>query len=145
MKRMTYRLIVAIFAFGLGLACVGLFRALTPSREEVSLAGELMTQPDLYREFMLRGELSRLRGLLDQYAAEHAVGLRPATYPRSLDDLVREGYLPELPLDPITGERDWQAEQVVCLSSGRAQPMVVIDVHSKSSAISSEGTPYNQW
>ena len=64
-----------------------------------------MKWPDLYREVMLRAELSRLRGLLDQYAAEHAGGLRPDGYPRSLDDLVREGYLPEIPVDPITGGR----------------------------------------
>ena len=145
MKRMTYCLIVAVLTFSFGWACTGLFRALILSREEVSLATELMPQPDLYREALLRAELSRLRGLLDQYAAEHAVGLRPATPPRSLDDLVREGYLPELPVDPVTGRRDWQAEEMGCPSSGRWYSWGVVDVHSKSSAVSSEGTRYSEW
>jgi hypothetical protein len=94
----------------LSAAAADLFRALTPSPEEISLSDELTPQSDLYREAMLRSELSRLRGLLDQYAARHAGGRRPSSYPQSLDDLVREGYLPELPVDPMTGERDWQPE-----------------------------------
>ena len=145
MKRMTYRLVVAVMAFGLGLACADLVSALTPSHEGVSLTEGLTPQHDLYREAVLRGELSRLRGLIDRYAAEHAGGLRPATYPRSLDDLVREGYLAELPVDPMTGERDWQPEGIVCLSSGRGNYLAVLGVRSKSSAVSSEGTRYNEW
>jgi hypothetical protein len=145
MKRKMYCLVAGLVAFGLGMTCADLFRALTPSPEEVSLSSELMPQPDFYREAMLRGELSRLRGLIDQYAAEHAGGLRPATYPRSLDDLVREGYLSELPVDPMTGERDWQSEGPMCLSSGGAHYIAIFDVHSKSSAVSSEGTRYSEW
>jgi general secretion pathway protein G len=144
-RRMTSCLVAGLVAFGLGLACADLFRALTPSPEEISLSDELTPQPDLYREAMLRGELSRLRGLLDQYAAGHAGGLRPSSYPRSLDDLVREGYLPELPVDPMTGERDWQPEGPACLSSGGAYYLAIFSVHSKSSAIASDGTRYSEW
>src|SRR5215204_3630609 len=131
MKRMTYCLVAGLVAFGLGVGCADLFRALTPSPEEISLSDELMPQPDLYREAMLRGELFRLRGLLDQYAAEHAGGLRPTSYPRSLDDLVLEGYLPELPVDPMTGERDWQPEGPMCLSAGGAHYFEISGVRSK--------------
>ena len=145
MKRMTYHMIVAVLTFSFGLACVGPLRVLTSTREEVSLGDELMPQPDLYREVTLRAELSRLRRLLDQYAAEHAGGLRPPTPPRSLHDLVREGYLPEIPADPITGRREWQSEEMGCPSSGRWHSWGIIDIRSKSSAVSSEGTRYNEW
>src|SRR5438309_10324685 len=54
------------------------------------------------RETVLRDDLFQLRKVLDQYAADKG------KLPQSPDDLVKAGYLREIPVDPITGERDWQ-------------------------------------
>src|SRR5207237_7197842 len=53
------------------------------------------------REAVLRDDLYKMRSLLDQYAADKQ------KLPQSLDDLVTEGYMRELPQDPITGQKDW--------------------------------------
>jgi general secretion pathway protein G len=52
------------------------------------------------REAVLRENLFRLREVLDQY--HHDKGKYPAT----LAVLVQDGYLREMPLDPITGRPD---------------------------------------
>src|SRR5438876_11331586 len=53
------------------------------------------------REAVLRDDLSKMRSLLDQYAADKQ------KLPQSLDDLVSGGYMRELPKDPVTGQSDW--------------------------------------
>jgi general secretion pathway protein G len=90
------------------------------------------------REAVLRDSLFKMRSLIDQYAADKG------ELPQSLEELVTSGYMRELPVDPFTGEKDW----VVTTgddpnSSEGAQG--VIDVHSNSGDISSEGTPYSEW
>ena len=57
------------------------------------------------REAVLKQNLFTLRSLISQY------GLDKQKAPQSLDDLVQAGYLKELPVDPITGQRDWQPVQ----------------------------------
>ena len=57
------------------------------------------------REAVLKQNLFTLRSLINQY------GLDKQKAPQSLDDLVQAGYLKELPIDPITGQRDWQPVQ----------------------------------
>jgi general secretion pathway protein G len=52
------------------------------------------------REAVLRENLFRLREVMDQY--HHDKGKYPAT----LETLVQDGYLREMPLDPITGRSD---------------------------------------
>ena len=90
------------------------------------------------REAVLRDDLFKLRSLLDQYAADKQ------KLPQSLDELVTAGYLRELPKDPITGQTDWTVttgEDPNANSGGQG----VTDVHSSSTDVSSEGTPYNEW
>lgn len=53
------------------------------------------------REAVLRDNLFQMRKLIDQYAADKG------KLPQALDDLVTSGYLREIPVDPMTGERDW--------------------------------------
>src|SRR5215813_8621217 len=53
------------------------------------------------RETVLRDDLYKMRSLLDQYAADKG------KLPQSLDDLVTSQYMRELPVDPITGQKDW--------------------------------------
>jgi general secretion pathway protein G len=90
------------------------------------------------REAVLRDDLFKLRSLIDQYAADKQ------KLPQSLDDLVTEGYMRELPVDPITGQKDWTTTTGEDPNSTEGDQGIV-DVHSASSDVSSEGTPYSEW
>jgi general secretion pathway protein G len=90
------------------------------------------------REAVLRDDLSNLRKLIDQYAADRQ------KLPQSLDELVSAGYMRELPKDPITGQADWTTTTGDDPNS-IAGEQGVTDVHSASSDVSSEGTPYSEW
>ena len=90
------------------------------------------------REAVLRDDLFRMRSLLDQYAADKQ------KLPQSLDDLVAGGYMRELPKDPITGQQDWTTTTGEDPNSANGEQGVV-DVHSASADVSTEGTPYSQW
>ena len=90
------------------------------------------------REAVLRDNLYKMRNLLDQFAADKQ------KLPQSLDELVTEGYMRELPKDPMTGQTDWTVVTGEDPNSTSGEQGVV-DVHSASTDISSEGTPYNEW
>jgi general secretion pathway protein G len=90
------------------------------------------------REAVLRDDLFKLRSLLDQYAADKG------KLPQSLDDLVTEHYMRELPLDPFTGQKDWTVVTGEDPNSNSGEQGVT-DVHSASADVSSEGTPYSEW
>src|SRR5918993_5139521 len=53
------------------------------------------------RETVLKDDLRKMRSLIDQFAADKG------RLPQSLDELVSEGYMREVPVDPFTGEKDW--------------------------------------
>ena len=63
---------------------------------------------------------------------------------QSLDDLVSSRYVRELPVDPFTGQKDWAASTGDDPNSSEGE-QGVMDVHSASSEVSSEGTPYSEW
>src|SRR6476619_4118080 len=90
------------------------------------------------REAVLRDDLSKLRTLIDQYAADKQ------KLPQSLDELVGAGYMREIPKDPVTGQADW-AVTTGDDPNSNAGEQGVTDVHSASTDVSSEGTPYNEW
>lgn len=90
------------------------------------------------RESVLRNDLRQMRSLIDQFSADKA------KLPQSLDELVTEGYMREVPVDPITGQKDWAITTGEDPNSSEGQEGMV-DVHSSSSDTSSEGTPYSEW
>ena len=91
------------------------------------------------RETVLRDDLFQLRKVLDQYAADKG------KLPQSPDDLVKAGYLREIPVDPITGERDWQWESGEDPNSLEGSEGIK-DVHSASVDKSTDGeTQYSEW
>src|SRR5215813_1283802 len=53
------------------------------------------------REAVLRDDLHKMRELIDQFAADKG------RLPQSLDELVTEGYMREVPADPFTNQKDW--------------------------------------
>src|ERR1043165_2609766 len=90
------------------------------------------------REAVLRDDLRKMRSLIDQFAADKG------RLPQSLDELVSEGYMREVPLDPFTNQKDW------AISTGEDPNSLngeqgMNDVHSSSTETSSEGTPYSEW
>ena len=90
------------------------------------------------RETVLRDNLFKMRSLIDQFGADKG------RLPQSLDELVSEGYMRELPVDPFTGQKDWAittGEDPNSLTGEQG----ITDVHSASAEISSEGTPYSEW
>ena len=92
------------------------------------------------REAVLKEDLFRMRDAIDQYYADKN------KYPASLDDLVSEGYLREIPVDPITQSKDtWQpvnAEVSVTDPSGQTG---IYDVKSGSDQTALDGTRYADW
>jgi len=92
------------------------------------------------KESVLKQDLFQLRSLISQYTLDKQKA------PQSLDDLITAGYLKQIPLDPMTNARDtWTVDQEETLMSVDQQEPGISDVHSGSSAISSDGTAYSSW
>lgn len=53
------------------------------------------------RETVLKENLWQIRRQIDQYASDKG------RLPQSLEDLVKDGYLREIPVDPITEKAEW--------------------------------------
>ena len=90
------------------------------------------------REAVLRDDLRKMRSLIDQFAADKG------RLPQSIDDLVSQGYMREVPVDPFTGQKDWAittGEDPNSLTGEQG----MTDVHSSSTETSTEGTPYSEW
>jgi general secretion pathway protein G len=91
-------------------------------------------------EAVLRQNLFTLRSVINQYTGDKEKA------PQSLDDLVSAGYLKRIPVDPIThSDSTWQLEQEQILNSVDQREPGISDVHSGSTRVSTEGTPYNEW
>jgi general secretion pathway protein G len=92
------------------------------------------------REAVLRNDLFELRKLISQYTLDKQKA------PQSLDDLVSGGYIKAIPKDPMTGEANWEVVQEDVLMTVDQQDPGIDDVHSSSSATSSDGTSaYSSW
>ena len=90
------------------------------------------------REAVLRDDLTKMRMLIDQFAADKG------RLPQSIDELVTEGYMREVPLDPFTAQKDWAITTGEDPNSIDGQSGMT-DIHSSSSDVSTEGTPYSEW
>ena len=91
------------------------------------------------KETVLRDDLFSLRNLIDEYTYDKKKA------PQALDDLVSAGYLKSLPKDPITHAPDWQTTQEdTMLALDQTQPGIV-DVHSSSNQVGTDGTAYSTW
>jgi general secretion pathway protein G len=89
---------------------------------------------DRSRETVLKNNLAVMRQALDRYRGDRG------RYPEELADLVRQRYLREVPLDPMTDRTDsW----VVVAPPG--QPKGVSDVRSAATGRARDGSPYAAW
>jgi general secretion pathway protein G len=90
------------------------------------------------RETILKQDLQTMRKMIDQYAADKE------KLPQSLDDLVSAFYIREVPIDPITAQKDWVVdvgEDTVSRDGGTG----VIDVHSAAAGEGSDGVAYKDY
>lgn len=95
------------------------------------------------REAALKADLTTMRTLINQYYTDKM------EYPASLQSLVDEGYLREIPVDPITRSAETWIEIPEILTpddmmSGMEIPGI-FDVKSGSDKIAMDGTPYSTW
>jgi general secretion pathway protein G len=66
--------------------------------------------------------------------------------PLTLDALVQDGYLMELPMDPITGTRDWRTIPEDPLQAVDQAEPGIMNVRSTSTHTSPlNGRPYAEW
>ena len=92
------------------------------------------------RESVLRQNLFSLRTVIDEYTYDKQKA------PQQLDDLVREGYLRQMPMDPIAGNStSWKIIMEDASSSASQSEPGIFDVRSSSEKTSLEGTPYSEW
>lgn len=88
------------------------------------------------REAVLRDNLFQMRKMIDQYAADKQ------KLPQDLSELVSAGYLHEIPVDPMTGERNWVpmlGDDPNSIDSTQG----LINVCSAAQDESSDGTSYS--
>ena len=88
------------------------------------------------QETVLRYALFQIRDAIDRFSQKHQ------RYPRSLGQLVSEGYLTQIPVDPFTNRSDsWK---VIAPKKGQRADGVY-DVMSGSETVATNGTKYSTW
>jgi general secretion pathway protein G len=92
------------------------------------------------KESVLKNNLFTMRTVIDEYTFDKQKA------PQSLQDLVTEGYLRAIPVDPITGtDSSWKVIMEDAMSSVNQTEPGIFDVRSGSDKTSLEGTPYGEW
>jgi general secretion pathway protein G len=92
------------------------------------------------KETLLKQNLFTLRTVIDEYTFDKKKA------PQTLEDLVREGYLRDVPMDPITGSnRTWKLIIEDAITSVDQTQPGIFDVRSGSDLRSLEGTRYSEW
>ena len=92
------------------------------------------------KESVLRNNLFTLRTVIDEYTYDKQKA------PQTLQDLVQEGYLKEVPKDPITDSNSsWRTVMEDAVQSVNQTEPGIFDVHSGSDKMGLDGTPYSDW
>ncbi len=92
------------------------------------------------KEAALKQDLFVMRQAIEQYTLDKQAA------PQSLDDLVSAGYLREIPMDPMTRQKDWRVDYENVVLSPDQTGTGITDVHSTSERVSPfEKTPYSSW
>ena len=92
------------------------------------------------RESVLKNNLFTMRTVIDEYTYDKGKA------PQNIQDLVSEGYLRQIPVDPMTGSSDsWKVIMEDALTAVNQTEPGIFDVRSGSDKTSLEGTPYAEW
>jgi general secretion pathway protein G len=91
-------------------------------------------------EATLKENLFRMRDAMDQFYADKN------KWPADLAELVSEGYIREVPIDPMTKSKEtWQTEASEPDPNNPASSGGVDNVHSGSDRLGLDGTRYADW
>ena len=91
-------------------------------------------------ETTLHSDLAVLRKAIQDYTLDKECG------PNSLDDLVTAKYIGAVPVDPITGAKDWVTVEDDVSLSPEQTCNGISDLHSASDGMSpSSNTAYSSW
>ena len=89
---------------------------------------------------LLKNNLFTMRTVIDEYTFDKKKA------PQTLQDLVSDGYLRAVPIDPITNsDSTWRLVMEDAVSMVDQTQPGIFDVRSGSEARSLEGTPYSEW
>jgi len=92
------------------------------------------------RESVLKEDLHVLRAAIDSYTMDKQKA------PQSLEDLIQDGYLREVPVDPFTHTKDsWVTATSDSMHSLDQTEPGIDDVHSGSQDTGSDGQAYSTW
>ncbi len=92
------------------------------------------------KEAALMEDLHVMRDAIDSYTMDKNKA------PQSLDDLVQNGYLKSIPVDPMTNSSDtWVTSSDDTYSDIDQTEPGINDVHSGSEETGSNGQPYSSW
>lgn len=92
------------------------------------------------KESVLHSNLMTLRTVIDNYTFDKQKA------PQSLQDLVQDGYLREVPMDPMTGSNTtWKTIMEDASQSVSQSEPGIFDVKSGSDKMGLDGTPYSEW
>ncbi|MGD0297476.1 MAG: type II secretion system protein [Bryobacteraceae bacterium] len=92
------------------------------------------------KESVLKNNLFTLRTVIDEYTYDKQKA------PQSLEDLVSDGYLRQVPIDPMTGTADtWKVIMEDATNTVSQTEPGIFDVRSGSDKTSLEGNPYSDW
>ncbi len=92
------------------------------------------------KESVLKNNLFSMRTVIDEYTFDKQKA------PQTLQDLVSEGYLRQVPIDPMTGTSEsWRVVMEEAMTSVNQTEPGIFDVRSGSDKTSLEGTPYSEW
>ena len=89
------------------------------------------------KESVLKNNLFTIRMMLDEYSYDKQKA------PQTLDDLVSDGYLRQVPIDPMTGNRDWKVVMEEGTNTVNQSEPGILSVCSASDKTSSQGDPYS--
>jgi general secretion pathway protein G len=92
------------------------------------------------REAVLKEDLHVMRTAIDSYTMDKQKA------PQALEDLVTDGYLKEIPEDPMTHRKDtWVTNTSDAMYSLDQTEPGIDNVHSGSDESDPDGQPYSSW